>query len=235
MKSELPKVLVPVLGRPMIEYAVEALSAGGIEQIAVVVGYRADLVKQTLAGRKNVLFAEQTQQNGTGHAVMMCRELLKNHVGPVVIVAGDSPLMQSSSIATLLKEFEQRPSACLMGTGYKDNPLGFGRIVRNPAGDFQAIVEEKDTSPEQKAIREVNLSCYVFSGPELLHALDKLENKNAQGEYYLTDCPGILLREGKSVRALDVLQPCESLSINTMEELAVVEAEMRKLNYQSAK
>ena len=231
MKSDLPKVLVPVLGRPMIEYALDALAAGGIARVAVVVGYRADLVRQTLAGRKNIAFAEQTQQNGTGHAVMMCRELLKDHAGPVVIVAGDSPLMQSRSISALLSEFQQRPSACLMGTGYKDNPHGFGRIVRDKAGEFQAIVEEKDTTPEQKAIKEVNLSCYVFSGPELLHALDRLDNKNAQGEYYLTDCPGILLAENKSVRALDVLQPCESLSINTMDELRTVEAEMRTMNY----
>ena len=231
MKSELPKVLVPVLGRPMIEYVLDALMAGGIANVAVVVGYRADLVKKTLAGRDRVLFAEQLQQNGTGHAVMMCRDLLREHTGPVLIVAGDSPLMQSRSIATLLSEFKKRPCACLLGTGYKDNPHGFGRIVRNSAGDFQAIVEEKDTTPEQKKIQEVNLSCYVFSGPELLHALDRLDNKNAQGEYYLTDCPGILLAEKKSVRALDVLQPCESLSINTMEELSIVEAEMRKMKY----
>ena len=232
MKSELPKVLVPVLGRPMIEYALEALAAGGVERIAVVVGYRADLVKQTLAGRKNLTFVEQTEQRGTGHAVKMCREVLQGQSGPVIIVAGDSPLMQSSSVSALLKAFDERPAACLLGTGYKENPHGFGRIARDAARHFLAIVEEKDATPEQKRITEVNLSCYVFAGPELLHALDRLDNRNAQGEYYLTDCPGILLREGKTVAALDILQPCESLSINTMDELALVEAEMRRINEQ---
>src|SRR6202007_1924798 len=124
MKSELPKVLVPVLGRPMIEYALDALAVGGVERIAVVVGYRADLVKQTLAGRKNLIFVEQTEQHGTGHAVMMCRDVLHGHSGPGWMVAGDSPLMQSSSVAALLKAFSERPAACLLGTGYKENPHG---------------------------------------------------------------------------------------------------------------
>jgi bifunctional UDP-N-acetylglucosamine pyrophosphorylase/glucosamine-1-phosphate N-acetyltransferase/UDP-N-acetylglucosamine pyrophosphorylase len=229
MKSDLPKVLVPVLGRPMIEYALAALGAAGVARVAVVVGYRADLVRQTLAGRPEIAFIDQREQRGTGHAVMVCRELLADQTGPVLIVAGDSPLMQSRSLATLLRDFDTRRAACLLGTGYKPNPAGLGRIVRDAAGQFQSIVEEKDATAAQRQITEVNLSCYVFAGPDLLFALDRLDNRNAQGEYYLTDCPGILLEAGRPVRALAVLQPCESLSINTMEELAVVEREMQKL------
>jgi bifunctional UDP-N-acetylglucosamine pyrophosphorylase/glucosamine-1-phosphate N-acetyltransferase/UDP-N-acetylglucosamine pyrophosphorylase len=160
---------------------------------------------------------------------MMCRPALAAHCGPVLVVAGDSPLMQPASLRALLADCERQPAACILGTGYKDDPTGLGRVVRDGERNFQAIVEEKDASPAQKAIREVNLSCYVFDGQELLWALDQIRSDNAQREYYLTDCPGVLKRAGKPVRALDVLQPIESLSINTRQELEAVEATMRAL------
>lgn len=228
MKSELPKVLVPVCDRPMVKYVLEALEKGGVAQNIVVVGHRAELVRETLDGWPGVTFADQTEQLGTGHAVMMCRDQLKDHVGAVLVVAGDSPLMQSDSIASLLEEFEREPTACLLGTGYRDDPQGFGRVVRDGEGKFDGIVEEKDATDEQRKITEVNLSCYVFNCQDLLWALDQLGNDNSQREYYVTDCPAILKATGKVVKALDVLKPCESLSINTMDDLAVVEAEMRR-------
>jgi bifunctional UDP-N-acetylglucosamine pyrophosphorylase/glucosamine-1-phosphate N-acetyltransferase/UDP-N-acetylglucosamine pyrophosphorylase len=227
MKSELPKVLVPVCGRPMIDYVLDALAAAGISRTIVVVGYRAELVREALAGRKNVTFALQSEQRGTGHAVMCAREHFAGHDGPVLVVAGDSPMMQSDSLAKLLAEFERSRPACLLGTATKDDPSGLGRVVRDQDGRFLGIVEEKDATSEQKQVREVNLSCYVFHGPSLLEALDQIRTDNAQGEYYITDCPGVLLSAGRDVRALCVLQPCEALSINNMEELAVVEGAMR--------
>jgi bifunctional UDP-N-acetylglucosamine pyrophosphorylase / glucosamine-1-phosphate N-acetyltransferase len=229
MKSELPKVLVPVCGRPMIDYVLDALEQAGIEQTIVVIGYRAADVEQALAGRKSVKFALQSEQLGTGHAVMMCRPLLAHHDGPVLVVAGDSPLMQVDSLDSLLADFRRHPAACILGTGYKDNPFGLGRVVRDGHGHFQGIVEEKDATPAQKEIREVNLSCYVFNCRDLLHALDQIRSDNVQREYYLTDCPGVLKRDGKEVRALDVLKPCEALSINTMDELRAVESTMQSL------
>lgn len=228
MKSELPKVLVPVCGRPMIDFVLDALDAAGIGCVVVVVGYRADDVKQALAGRRNVQFALQAEQRGTGHAVMSAREFLSGHDGAVLVVAGDSPLMQPDSLRKLLAEFDRHRPACILGTASKDDPRGLGRIVRDAAGRFAAIVEEKDATPEQRQIREVNLSCYVFNAVDLLWALERIRPDNAQGEYYVTDCPGILLAAGKDVRALNVLQPCEALSINNMEELAVVAAAMRE-------
>lgn len=229
MKSELPKVLVPVLGRPMLEYVIDALREAGIAKIVVVVGYRADDVKQTVGGQEDVGFALQAEQRGTGHAVMSAREHLAGHDGAVVVVAGDSPLMQTSSIRKLLAEYERSKSACILGTAHKDNPHGLGRIVRDASGKFTGIVEEKDATPQERQITEVNLSTYVFHGPDLLHALEGIRSDNAQGEYYITDCPGVLLAEGKDVRALAVLEPCEVLSINSMEELAVVEDAMRSM------
>jgi bifunctional UDP-N-acetylglucosamine pyrophosphorylase/glucosamine-1-phosphate N-acetyltransferase/UDP-N-acetylglucosamine pyrophosphorylase len=228
MRSELPKVLVPVAGRPMVHYVIDALRAAGVDRMVVVVGYRAELVRDELAGVSGVEFAEQSEQLGTGHAVMMCRPQLAEHRGPVVVVAGDSPMLQSASVATLLAEFDRRQAACLLGTVRRDDPHGYGRIVRDAAGEFVGVVEEKDATPEQRAIREINVSTYVFDSQELLAALDQLRADNSQREYYITDCPGILLAAGKRVEALPVLQSCEALSINSVDELARVEAEMRK-------
>jgi bifunctional UDP-N-acetylglucosamine pyrophosphorylase/glucosamine-1-phosphate N-acetyltransferase len=231
MESDLPKVLVPVLGRPMLLYVLDALAAAGISRSIVVVGYRADDVKKALAGRAGVEFALQTERLGTGHAVKMAQPRLVGHSGPVAIVAGDSPLLQASSMRKLLDHFERHQPACLLGTLHKPNPQGLGRIVRNAAGEFVGIVEEKDATDQQRRITEVNMSTYLFSGPELLPTLDNLKNDNRQREYYLTDCPGLLKNQGKRVEALPVLQPCEALSINTVAELQLVEAEMRKLGY----
>jgi bifunctional UDP-N-acetylglucosamine pyrophosphorylase/glucosamine-1-phosphate N-acetyltransferase/UDP-N-acetylglucosamine pyrophosphorylase len=229
MKSELPKVLIPACGRPMIEYVLRALRAGGVERIIVVVGYRADLVRAQLAGEPGVTFVDQTEQLGTGHAVMVCRPELAKHDGAVLVVTGDSPLIQVDSIRSLKALYDRERPACIIGTTYHDNPEGLGRIVRDAQGDFAAIVEHKDATPEQRAIREVNMSTYVFDCRELLWALDQLTTDNSQREYYITDCPGILRRAGRDVPALDVLKPCEALSINTFEQLAEVEAEMRRL------
>jgi len=231
MKSDLPKVLFPVLGRPMIEYVLDALASAGIRRTIIVVGYRADDVKKLLANRSGIEFALQTERLGTGHAVKMAQPLLTEQRGPVVIVAGDSPMIQASSVRKLLDHFAEHSPACLLGTLHKSNPQGLGRIVRDTAGQFQAIIEEKDATDNQRQLTEVNMSTYIFGGPDLLQALDRLQNNNRQKEYYLTDCPGILKREGKRVEALPILQPCEALSINTIDELAQVEAEMRKLGY----
>jgi bifunctional UDP-N-acetylglucosamine pyrophosphorylase/glucosamine-1-phosphate N-acetyltransferase/UDP-N-acetylglucosamine pyrophosphorylase len=227
MKSDLPKVLIPVCGRAMIHYVLDALNAAGVGRVVVVVGYRADLVRKELADLQGVEFADQTEQRGTGHAVMMCRDALANHDGPVCVVAGDSPMMRADSLLALLDEFDRSRPACLLGTAHKDDPTGLGRVVRDSAGDFVAIVEEKDAPEEQRKITEVNLSCYVFNNKDLFFALDRLTSDNAQHEYYITDCPDILKREGRSVRALDVLKPSEALSINTMDELAIVQRAMQ--------
>ncbi len=229
MRSELPKVLCEVRGRPMVEFVLDALRASGVDHIVAVVGYRSDLVRDALGEYSDVEFVEQTEQLGTGHAVKMCREQLVAHQGPVLIVTGDSPLTQSGSVAALFAEFDSGQPACVLGTLHKDDPTGLGRIVRAANGSFAAIVEEKDATPLQRAITEVNMSTYVFDSQKLVAALDSLRNTNRQREYYLTDCPGILQAQGEEVRALPVLKPCEALSINTVDDLAVVDAEMERM------
>jgi len=234
MKSDLPKVLVEVCGRPMIEYALDALDAGGVQRTIVVVGYRAELVREALAGRDGIEFALQSEQLGTGHAVMACREHLAGHEGPVLVMAGDSPMLQADSIAALLGDFEREPAACILGTARKEDPRGLGRILRNAEGEFTGIVEEKDATEEQRRITEVNMSYYVFNCFDLFEALKYIRSDNSQGEYYLTDCPGVLVNQERKVRALNVLKPYESLSINSEDELAQVEAVMREMSGRKA-
>jgi bifunctional UDP-N-acetylglucosamine pyrophosphorylase/glucosamine-1-phosphate N-acetyltransferase len=229
MQSDLPKVLLPVCGRPMIEYVLDALAAGGVQRVIVVVGYRADMVRTAIDGRPGVEFALQTEQLGTGHAVMACRDLLTDCRGPVLVVTGDAPLMQAASVAALLAEFARRPAACVLGTAHKDDPGGLGRILRDARGNFVGIVEHRDATDEQRQLTEVNMSYYVFDSRDLLGALDQIRPNNRQGEYYITDAPGLLVAQGKEVRALCVLKPCEALGINTLEELAAAEAELSRI------
>ena len=138
---------------------------------------------------------------GTGHAVQMCRPALESQVGPTIVVAGDSPLIQASSLKKLLEHFQEADPALLLGTLEKDDPTGLGRIVRDDSGAFTGIVEHKDATPEQLAIREVNMSTYLFQTPDLLKSLDQLSNDNVQSEYYLTDCAELLRQAGRPVAA----------------------------------
>jgi bifunctional UDP-N-acetylglucosamine pyrophosphorylase/glucosamine-1-phosphate N-acetyltransferase/UDP-N-acetylglucosamine pyrophosphorylase len=231
MQSDLPKVLVEACGRPLVEYVLDAISSAGIQRALLVVGYRQDEVRRVLAGRDGIEYVIQGELLGTGHAVQMCEPLLADHEGPVVVLTGDSPLVQPASITALLDIYHRERPACILGTAHRADPTGWGRIVRDADGDFVQIVEEKDASAGQRAITEVNLSTYVFDGRELFHCLAQTRNDNRQGEYYVTDGPGILKAEGKDVRALPVLKPCEALSINTLEELAAAEAEMKRMGY----
>ena len=228
MDDDRPKVLVECAGRPLIDYVLDRTDEIGFDRVIVVVGYKSDDVRAALSARK-VTFAEQCQQLGTGHAVQMCAPQLQGHDGPVLILTGDSPLAQTSSITSLLEEYERGRPACILGTLEKDDPTGLGRIVRDEAGRFLGIVEEKDATDQQRTIKEVNMSTYVFDNRRLLEVLSRLSNNNQQGEYYITDCPGLLMEQGHEVRALPVLKPCEALSVNTREDLKLVEVELRRL------
>ena len=229
MNSDLPKVLCTANGRPLVHYVIDSLRAAGVGKIIAVVGYRAGEVKTSLESYDDIEFALQEEQLGTGHAVMMCKEQIKDCNGPAVVVAGDSPMMQASSISKLLTEFSSTDPACILGTLNHEDPTGLGRIVRDGDGNFVGIVEHKDATPEQLAINEVNMSTYVFDCQKMLVALDKITADNNQQEYYITDLPGILLQDKQDVRALPVLLPIEALSVNTVEHLKMVEAEMRKM------
>lgn len=222
MKSALPKVLHEVCGRPMIEYVLDAARAAGVTRIVAVVGHRADLVQAELSRHADVEFALQSEQKGTGHAVMMCRDQLASHDGPVLVLAGDTPLLRSESLVGLLRAQAESHAAAVIGTTDTEANQGLGRIVRTSAGDFDRIVEERDATDEQKRIREINTGCYAFDSQSLISALDRIRPDNNQAEYYLTDCPLVLKRDGKPVVAAKVFEVLEAMGVNTRAQLADV-------------
>ena len=227
MKSEKAKVLHEVCGQPMIRYVVDAARGAGAKTIVVVVGYAADQIRAYLRGESDVLFAIQTEQLGTGHAVKSCRPLLEGYVGPALILVGDEPLLRPKPLADLLQRQQLEKAACLLGTTILDDPTGFGRILRDSAGRFLRIVEERDCTPEERALKEINPSCYVFELPGLWDALDQIGTSNAQGEYYLTDAPEHLKIMGRKVPAINVLRPDDILGVNARQHLAQAEAIMQ--------
>ena len=227
MKSERAKVLHEVCGRPMIRYVVEAVRGAGVRSIIVVVGYGADQVRAEFASEPDILFATQERQLGTGDAVRACRPLLGNYEGAALVLVGDEPLIRPEPLADLLARRESEKASCLLGTAIVPDPTGFGRILRDGAGRFLRIVEERDGSPEERAIREVNPSCYAFQLPGLWDALDRLDTGNAQGEYYLTDAPQLLQAMGRKVVALACLEPDDILGVNTRQHLAQANAIMQ--------
>jgi bifunctional UDP-N-acetylglucosamine pyrophosphorylase / glucosamine-1-phosphate N-acetyltransferase len=224
MKSERAKVLHEVCGRPMIRYVVEAIRGAGAKTIIVVVGYGADQVRDAFADDPEIQYATQDRQLGTGDAVRACRPLLEDYRGPALVLVGDEPLIRPEPLADLLNRREVERASCLLGTAIVPDPTGFGRILRDSAGRFLRIVEERDCSPEERAIREVNPSCYVFELPGLWDALDRLDTGNAQGEYYLTDAPRLLESMGRRVIALPCLEPDDILGVNTRQHLAQANA-----------
>jgi bifunctional UDP-N-acetylglucosamine pyrophosphorylase/glucosamine-1-phosphate N-acetyltransferase/UDP-N-acetylglucosamine pyrophosphorylase len=231
MGTDLPKVLCEAAGKPLVRWVLDALAAAGITERIVVVGHRAADVQATLAGMPGVSFAVQRQLRGTGDAVAAAAPLITAAGGaagrPVVIVCGDSPMLRPESVTGLLSAFAARRAACLLGTAFAVDPTGLGRIVRTADGAFAGIVEERDATAEQRSIREVNMSTYVFAAGPLVDAVARLDTANAAGEYYLTDCPRLLAAAGLFVDAVPCLDASESLSVNTPEQLAAVAAALR--------
>ena len=226
MKSELPKVLHPAAGKPMAEHVMDAARAAGCERLVLIVGHKADDVKAALSGPDDVSFALQEEQLGTGHAVMQAREALAGYSGPVLVLAGDTPLLRGESLAELLKVQREADAACVVGTAETENNAGLGRIVRGEDGGFLRIVEEKDATDAQKAITEINTGCFVFDCEAMFAALTKIRPENAQGELYLTDCAEILREDGRAVRASKSLDITEAMGVNTQDQLAEVEQVM---------
>jgi bifunctional UDP-N-acetylglucosamine pyrophosphorylase / glucosamine-1-phosphate N-acetyltransferase len=228
MKSDLPKVLHPLCGQPLLAYVLAALEEAGIRRKIVVVGYRSELVREQFQHEAGVEFVEQTEQRGTGHAVLVTESVLGGHQGPVVVLAGDMPLVRSEMIRQMIDRLVETNSAALLATAVVSNPFGLGRIVRNEDGEFVRIVEQRDASPEEAALREINPSFYAFDGSLLFDALKQVGSNNAQGEYYLTDVPGILREAGKAVRADILADEIDAYGINDRRQLAQVHELMQR-------
>lgn len=222
MKSALPKVLHRICGRPMIEYVLDAARSASVQRIVAIIGHKAELVRAELQKHPDVEFALQENPQGTGHALMMCKEQLRSHDGAVLVLAGDTPLLKKDSLTGLLRELETRKAACVIGTATTEANFGLGRIIRDGRGNFEKIVEEKDATEAEKKVREINTGCYAFDSQSLLKALDQIRPNNSQSEYYLTDCPRVMKDGGQTVVALNAFDMIEALGVNTREQLAEV-------------
>jgi len=229
MKSDLPKVMHQACGRPMVHWVVDACRQAGAERIVVVVGHMADLVRSSLADEPGVSFVDQTEQLGTGHAVDQAREVFADTPDhDVLVLCGDGPLIRAETLRTLLDTHRSTAADATLATAVIDDPSGYGRIVRDADGGFERIVEQKDATPEQLAIREVNPSYYCFRSGPLFDRLSRIDNRNANGEYYVTDVLGIARREGSTVSVVDAVPPEDVLSVNTPDQLAEVDAILRR-------
>jgi len=227
MRSELPKVLHEVCGRPMLAYVLSACRLSGVDRILVVVGHEKDKVKAQFAADRDLVFIEQSEQRGTGHAVMCCREALSGFDGSVLVVAGDMPLVRRETLADLVDERVLRGDALTIATTELDDPTGYGRIVRNKLGELQSIVEHRDCTEEQLAIPEVNVSYYCFDSAKLIDGLSRLKPNPAKGEYYLTDLVEQFRQNGDKISAVVKVQASDALGINSRLDLAMVTRAMQ--------
>lgn len=228
MKSDLPKVLHEVCGRPMLWYVIDCCRQAGCQRLLVVIGHMADLVRSTFgADADDIVWVEQKEQLGTGHAVIACREDLAQLPGPVLVVAGDGPLIRPAALKELLRTHSSTGAAATLATSILGDPGRYGRILRSPSGDLTGIVEYLDADQQQRRINEVNVSLYCFEAAILLDILDGLANNNAKGEYYLTDAIALLCEQGARLATAPV-PPEDVLSINTVEQMEQVSAIMRR-------
>jgi bifunctional UDP-N-acetylglucosamine pyrophosphorylase/glucosamine-1-phosphate N-acetyltransferase len=233
MKSKLAKVLHPVAGRPMVLYGVDLARQLAGEHVAVVVGYQGKDVRTAIEAsgpRAPVMIVEQAQQLGTGHAVQQARDMFRRlgkTLSTYVILNGDTPLLQASTVQALLQLHQDDRAAVTLLTATVDDPSGYGRVVRAKDGRVQKIVEDRDATGAEKQIHEINVGTYVTDGPFLFEALDKLQPRNAQGEYYLTDVVALAVERGLRVSALAVSE-AEGMGINTRGQLAAAEQAIRR-------
>lgn len=238
MRSDLPKVVHPIGGRPMVRAVVDACRGAGCRRVILVVGYKQELVRAAFADDPAVEFAVQDQQLGTGHAVRCAEPLLQREAAEpghdVFVLAGDGPLIRSETLGALLDRHRSTGALATLATSVIDDPTGYGRIVRSADGRFVGIVEHKDATPGQLAIREVNPSYYCFDARALFATLARVTPNAASGEYYVTDVPALLLADGERVEVIDAVPPEDVLSINTPEQLAAVDAIFRSRSVKTA-
>lgn len=221
-RKDIPKVLNTVLGKPMVQYVVELALKVGSEKVIVVIGHQGEKVQDALT-KFPVKFVWQREQLGTGHAVLQAVPLLQDFDGDALILYGDVPLLKEETIEKLLVTHRKTQADLTLLTTELDDPTGYGHIIRDVDGKILAIVEDKDTTPEQKAIKEINPGIYIFKVKPLIEFLPKLSNENVQGEYYLTDLVGLFKKSGLHIETYKTPDFLEIMGVNTVEHLKFVE------------
>jgi len=221
MRSDLPKVSHLIFGKPMITWVLEAVKGLGIDEVFVVVGYRSEMVKSECEDF-NVTFVEQKEQMGTGHAVMQAATHIKDSL--VIVLNGDMPLIKTDTLKEFISQHLRSKSAsATVLTAMLPDPGSYGRIVRSRDERILKIVEQRDATEEELAIKEINTGTYCFNSRDLFNALNEVKPDNAQKEYYLTDVIGILTKRDLPVYAYKARDPNEVLGVNTIEELKRLE------------
>ena len=233
MASDLPKPLHEVCGRPMLAYILDACYEAGCGRVIVVVGHGREKVEAAFGGDDRITFVEQAERKGTGHAVQVCVPHFdgthgERHEGDVFLLAGDLPLVRGEVLARIRRAHREAKAAATMGTAVVPDPTGYGRVIRDGAGDFVDIVEQADATAEQRRVREVFPSFYCVRAADLIDGLSKLTDDNAQGEYYLTELFGILRRDGRTVAAVEAVPAEDVIAPNTRAQLADADAAMQR-------
>ncbi|MBQ1449431.1 MAG: NTP transferase domain-containing protein [Eggerthellaceae bacterium] len=221
MKSDKPKVAHEVLGKPLVNWVLDAAEEAGIERLVTVVGHKREQVIPLVEDRAEIVVQEE--QRGTAHAVLSCSDALADFEGSLLVLSGDCPLITSETMKALIDMRESNDAAVVVLTMEMADPTGYGRIIREADGSVARIVEQKDASPEEAAVTECNSGFYCFDAKALFEALGQVGSDNAQGEFYLTDVLEISRNAGRAVLALPAKDPNECLGINTREQLAAVE------------
>jgi bifunctional UDP-N-acetylglucosamine pyrophosphorylase/glucosamine-1-phosphate N-acetyltransferase len=227
MKSDLPKVLHAVAGTSLIDRVLDTARALRPSSITIVVGHAADLVRRHLAAEKDVQFVVQEPQLGTGHALLQTEPVLRGRQGTLILLSGDVPLLKASTLTGLVDTHTQASATATVLTATADRPYGYGRIVRT-SGRMTRIVEERDATPAQRKIREINSGIYAFALDRLFGALAAISSANAQGEYYLPDLVGIFRRQRRVVTTCTIADAVEIRGINSRTELAEVSKMVRQ-------
>jgi bifunctional UDP-N-acetylglucosamine pyrophosphorylase/glucosamine-1-phosphate N-acetyltransferase len=227
MKSRLPKVLHPVAGRTMIGHVLRTAAAVSPATTTLIVGHQADTVRDRLANTPGLQFALQEPQRGTAHALQQAEPMLAGRTGTLVLLSGDVPLLKAATLDRLLQTHRTAGAAATVVTAMVERPYGYGRIVRT-GGRIARIVEERDASPAERQIHEINSGIYAFDLAPLFDALRTVASKNAQGEYYLTDLIGIYRRRKLPLDTFTVDNPAEIRGVNSRSELAEVSAIVRQ-------
>lgn len=228
MNTQLAKVLHEVTGRPMLAYVLDACRSAGVNKIYVVVGFGAEEVRQRFADASDIVWVQQDEQLGTAHAVGCCREHLKDFAGETLVLCGDGPLIRAGTLKILMEKHEAEHAAATLATALLEDPTGYGRIVRDPYGNIQGIVEDSDCTGAQKAIKEVNPSYYLFNNQVLFEALERVKPDNVKQEFYLTDTLSLIIATGHKVVAVTAVRPEEAMGVNSRGQLSVAGKIMRK-------
>lgn len=225
MKSARPKPLHEVCGKPMLDHIFRACYDAGCTKLIVVIGHGKEEVIARFGDDERIHWVEQTERLGTGHAVRVCESELKKlgATSDVFVLAGDGPLIRGEVLRTLRQAMHDDKAHAALATAVIDDATGYGRIVRDEAGEFVAIVEHADATAEQREIREVFPSYYVFRAEDLLSGVAMLKPNNKQGEFYLTDVYALLRKEGRRVVAVQAVPAEDVLSVNTRQQLADVD------------